>query len=110
MPVQGNLSADLQMIVLQLWPHQSGGRLHDLPQWLGLGHHHAGTVVEPQRSLVVPTNHQSDALVTSEVHVEIVRVGPLEVGQHRHLLLYDLVLLGFLSQRFGSCLFKLLVK
>ena len=96
--VQRNFPADLQVIVLQFRPHQPGGGLHHLPQGLRLGHHHVGAVVEPQRALIVPADHQPDPLVTAQVHVEVVRVGPLEVGQHRDLLLYDLVLLCFLSQ------------
>ena len=59
---------------------------------------HGGHVVQPEGALVVTADHQTDPLVAAQVHVEVVRVGPLQVGQHRHLLLYDLVLLRFLSQ------------
>ena len=106
MSVQRNFPADLQVIVLQFRPHQPGGGLHHLPQGLRLGHHHVGAVVQPERALVVTADHQTDALVAAQVHVEVVRVGPLQVGQHGHVLLYDFVLFCFIIQRFGSRLKK----
>lgn len=102
--VQRNLPTILEMIILQIRPHQPGGWLHHLPERVGLGGHHRGTVVQPQRALVISADHQTDPLVTAQVHVKIVSVGPLEIGQHGHLLLYDLVLLGLLSQGLGSSL------
>ena len=42
--------------------------------------------------------------MTSQVHVEVVSVGPLQVGQHCYFLLYDLVLLGVLCQGLGGSL------
>ena len=46
--VQGDLPRVLQMIILELRPHESGGWLHDLPEWLRLDTRHAGTVIQPQ--------------------------------------------------------------
>lgn len=98
MSVQRHLPAVLEVIILQLGPHEPGAGLHHLLDGLGLGADHGGAVVQPQRALVIPTDHQPHPLVTAQVHVEVVSVGPLEVGQHRHVLLYDLILLGLISQ------------
>ena len=92
------------MIILEVRPHEPGGRLHHLPERVWLGGHHARAVVQPQRALVISTDHQTDPLVTTKVHVEVVGVRPLEVGQHCHLLLNNLILLGLLSQGLGSSL------
>ena len=97
-PVQGHLPAVLQVIVLQLGPHEPGAGLHHLLDGVRLGGDHGGAVVQPEGALVVTTHHQPNPLVAAQVHVEVVCVRPLEVGQHGYVLLYDLVLLGFISQ------------
>ena len=104
MTIQRNLPTVLEMIILEVGPHEPGGRLHHLPDRVWLGGHHARAVVQPQRALVIATDHQTDPLVTTKVHVEVVGVRPLEVGQHCHLLLDNLILLGLLSQGLGSSL------
>ena len=104
MSIQRHLPAVLQMIILKLRPHQPGAGLHHLLNGLGLGVDHGGAVVQPQRALVITTDNQTDPLVTTKVHVEVVGVRPLEVGQHRHLLLNNLIFLGLLSQGLGRSL------